>query len=51
MRDQAKEARKVRGVRFAECCGQVCDGRCVEASVRARAFDRRLSTPGSTRVS
>jgi hypothetical protein len=51
MRDRAKEARKARGVTFAECCGQVCDERCREGSVRARQFDRRLSTPGGTRVS
>jgi hypothetical protein len=46
-----RSGRKVRGVWFAECCGQVCDERCREARVSARQFGRRLSVAGGLRVS
>ena len=51
MKDTTKGPRKPRDLGFAECCGQVCDGRCRDAAVQFRAFERRLSTPGSVRMS
>ena len=51
MKDTTKGPRKLRGLVFAECCGQVCDARCREAAERSRRFERRLATPGSVRMS
>ncbi len=46
-----RSGRELRGVRFSECCGHVCDERCREAQVRDQQFGRRVSAVGGFRVS
>jgi len=49
-RSKAKR-KKTLGAELASCCGQVCDERCWESSIREHQFDRRLSISGGVRVS
>lgn len=43
--------RKTRGAQFTKCCGEACDERCWESSIREHQFDRRLSFAGGVRLS
>jgi hypothetical protein len=50
MARNTKRTGSTKGAAVTECCGQVCDDRCRETSVREEQFGRRFGTAGGVRV-
>jgi len=50
MARNTKRTGSTRGAVVTECCGQVCDDRCRETSVREEQFGRRFGTAGGVKV-